>query len=75
MYVPITSRFSTRIAQNGMKIFYFLFLRDRSVECVINDCGRKFFSKTSLKYHHKHYHNTPKKEVDIMSLATNELTG
>lgn len=49
--------------------------KDRSVECVINDCGRKFFSKTSLKYHHKHYHNTPKKEVDIMSLATNELTG
>ena len=50
MYVPITSRFSTRIAQNGMKIFYFLFLRDRSVECVINDCGTGVYSSQNLNF-------------------------
>lgn len=50
--------------------------KDQSVECPIRGCGRKFSSKSSLKYHHKHYHNQLKKEeVDIMSLATNELTG
>lgn len=50
---------------------------DRSVECTISDCGRKFFSKSALKYHQKTGHLSRRREqaLDIMSIATCDLVG
>ena len=41
--------------------------------CTAADCGRKFNNKNSFQYHVKHCHNPVKKDIDIMSIATNEL--
>eukprot|EP00092_Neocalanus_flemingeri_P024101 GFUD01026147.1.p1 GENE.GFUD01026147.1~~GFUD01026147.1.p1 ORF type:complete len:564 (-),score=135.91 GFUD01026147.1:157-1848(-) len=54
---------------------------EKTLECIVTNCTRKFSSKNSLQYHQKHCHNivpTPtaiKKDIDIMSIATNELVG
>ena len=47
--------------------------------CEISGCGRKFTNRNSFQYHQKHCHTYSqtviKKDVDIMSIATNELVG
>merc|ERR1719410_1556695 len=45
--------------------------------CKVNNCGRKFTNKNSFQYHQKHCHDqiNSKKDLDIMSIATNELVG
>jgi len=54
---------------------------DKSLECTMTNCHKKFGNKNALKYHQKHCHNslvnpnTIKKDIDIMSIATNELVG
>ena len=54
---------------------------DKSLECTMTNCHKKFANKNALKYHQKHCHNilvnpnTIKKDIDIMSIATNELVG
>jgi len=54
---------------------------DRSLECIVTNCNKKFANKNGLRYHQKHCHNilanpSPvKKDIDIMSIATNELVG
>jgi len=54
---------------------------DKALECTVTNCNKKFANKNALKYHQKHCHNilanptTIKKDIDIMSIATNELVG
>merc|ERR1719422_2077921 len=49
---------------------------DSMLVCKVNNCGRKFTNKNSYQYHQKHCHEQlNKKDLDIMSIATNELVG
>jgi len=53
----------------------------KPLECIVANCDKKFTTKNSLRYHQKHCHNIVanplaiKKDIDIMSIATNELVG
>eukprot|EP00090_Calanus_glacialis_P010471 TRINITY_DN18862_c0_g1_i1.p1 TRINITY_DN18862_c0_g1~~TRINITY_DN18862_c0_g1_i1.p1 ORF type:complete len:561 (-),score=106.20 TRINITY_DN18862_c0_g1_i1:127-1809(-) len=54
---------------------------DKTLDCIVTNCNKKFNNKNALKYHQKHCHNiianlnAIKKDIDIMSIATNELVG
>ena len=48
---------------------------EKTEACPVDGCGKRFSSKDALKYHTKQCQHTarPKKEVDIMTIATSEL--
>jgi len=54
---------------------------EKTLGCSFTNCNKKFSSKNALQYHQKHGHNiiantnAIKKDIDIMSIATNELVG
>lgn len=54
---------------------------NETLACGVTNCNKKFSTKSALRYHQKHCHNIAaqtssiKKDIDIMSIATNELVG